>query len=140
MFKIEAEGFISTKLFNAKQVMIEDKPVTYLNTSIGSKYTNKYTNAESWDNLRLLFKGDIADSLKANCQPRDLIRVEGVLHEKSYKNEAGVTIRYMEATVHKFRKLEINKAKPKPQGNAISKLSKEDLAKFSPEQLAILMK
>jgi hypothetical protein len=141
MFKVQAEGFVSTKLNRSNTVMIEDKPVTYINTSIGSKYKNPHTGDESWDNLRILLKGDIANSFKENVSPRDLVRIEGTLHEKSYKNEAGVTIYYMECTVHKFRKLEIAKKAetPKANSNPLSALPKEVLSTLTKEQLEAIM-
>lgn len=139
-FKIIAEGFVSSKFNRENTIMIEGKPVTYINTSLGSKYVNPHTKAESWDNVRILLKGDIADSFKQNVQGRDLVRVEGNLHEKSYQNENGVTIRYMEATITSYRKLEIQKKLEKPQAsdNPLAALSPEQLASFTPEQLKIL--
>ena len=140
MFKVQAEGFVTRneKMNREKSVVIGDKSITYINTSIGSKYTNPHTKAESWDNLRLLLKGDIADSFKANVKPGDLVHIEGVLHEKSYKNEAGINVYYMECTVQSYRAIEIKKPIAKA-ANPMESLSKEFIATLSPEQLKALV-
>ena len=140
MFKVQAEGFVTRneKMNRERPVMVGDKAITYINTSIGSKYVNPHTKAESWDNLRLLLKGDIADSFKQNVKPGDLVHVEGVLHEKTWKKEDGTVTYYMECTVQSYRAIEIKKPVAK-KVNPLESLSEEFVKSLSPEQLKALV-
>ena len=136
MFKFIGEGFTSSKFYNSDSFKADDgQVISYINTSIATKYKNPHTGVETWDNMRVTLKGDIADAFEREAGKGCLVHVEGIIHERKWTDKKSGNVRYYsEVTVQSFRPL----VKAKKLAPAESVASESPLAKLTKEQIGAL--
>ncbi len=146
MFTFKGEGFISKQFHNADSFKAESGDIiTYVNTSIATKYKNPHTGAESWDNMRITLKGEIAEAFQRETEQGGLVEVEGIIHERKFKDKQTGNMRYYsEVTVTKFRPLRIAKKKPEAQVNQekvnpLANLTKEQISAIPGDVLTAML-
>lgn len=146
MFKFIGEGFTSKSFYNADSFVADDgQVIQYINTSIATKYKNPHTGAESWDNMRVNFKGKIAEAYLREVDKGTLIHVEGILHERSFKDKKTGNTRYVhEVTVQSFRPLQKAKKVEKVEeaqasSNPLGSLSQEQISAIPGDVLKALL-
>ncbi len=137
MFTFKGEGFISSKFYNSDSFKSESGDlIKYVNTSIATKYTNPHTEVSSWDNMRITLKGEIAEAFERETEQGGLVEIEGIIHERSFKDKKTGNVRYYtEVTATKFRPLRKAKAKP-AEAQAVAKAN--PLAGLTKEQIAAI--